>query len=110
LHVSVQVDEGTNHPVAVLSMPHRKVGWVVLLGPPGQRYASSWSPTSLAWKLPGAPLARVKLALRSTVPAGTSRPLPLILGRNMRWGSFGFRANGPVGESHVSSVTYSVSV
>ena len=60
LHVSAH---GTNHPAALVSMPHKKVGFEEL-----PTYASSWSPRSLAAS-GGDP---VKLRNWSTVPAGTS--------------------------------------
>jgi hypothetical protein len=95
-HVSVQaLGFGTNHCPAVLSMAHKNVGLDVL-----PTYANSWSPRSLAWRMPP-----VKFRAWSTVPGGTSLPSPFVADRKVRWGSKWLRANGPVGESQLSSVT-----
>ena len=96
MHVSVQaLGSGANHCSAVLSMAHKNVGLEVL-----PTYANSWSPRSLAWRMPP-----VKFRAWSTVPGGTSLPSPFVADRKVRWGSRGLRANGPVGESQLSSVT-----
>ena len=95
-HVSAQaLGFGTNHCSAVLSMAHKNVGLDVL-----PTYANSWAPRSLAWRMPP-----VKFGACSTVPGGTSLPSPLIADRKVRWVLRGLRANGPVGESQLSSVT-----
>jgi hypothetical protein len=62
LHVSAH---GTNHPAAVVSMPHKKVGFEEL-----PTYASSWSPRSLA-------ASGGVLALGSLIPGLVAGPLSL---------------------------------